>query len=75
MRHVGKVISEMVEPRPAAVEVVFEMSPSSSLPKFRVSTQAMRIRLENLGLLRISTMPVEQDRSRDRSQDPDFFEE
>jgi hypothetical protein len=29
-------------------------------PLFRVSTQAMRIRLENLGLLRIDN-PVEQD--------------
>ena len=44
-----KAIEQKFEPHVYA----FEMVAREFAPKFRVSIQAMRIRLENLGLLRI----------------------
>lgn len=52
----SRTIEEMVEPHACA----FDKIAKQFKPLFRVSTQAMRIRLENLGLLRIDH-PVEQD--------------
>ena len=52
----SRSIEEMVEPHACA----FDKIAKQFKPLFRVSTQAMRIRLENLGLLRIDH-PVEQD--------------
>lgn len=60
MRHVGKVISEMVEPRPADVKVVFRDVAKYFAPQFRVSAQAMQFRLEDLGLLQFPACHVER---------------
>ena len=51
-----KTFEQKFEPHAYAFETVAR----KFAPKFRVSTQAMRIRLENLGLLRIDH-PVDQD--------------
>lgn len=51
-----RVVEETFEPHAYAFETIAK----EFKPMFRVSTQAMRIRLENLGLLRIDH-PVEQD--------------
>ena len=51
-----KAIDQTFEPHAYA----FESIAKELKPMFRVSTQAMRIRLENLGVLRIDR-PVEQD--------------
>lgn len=52
----SRTIEEMVEPHACA----FDKIAKQFKPLFRVSTQAMRIRLENLGLLRID-YPADQD--------------
>ena len=60
LRPIQEIMSRTVEEMLAPHACAFDKIASEFRPLFRVSTQAMRIRLENLGLLRIDH-PVEQD--------------
>lgn len=60
MRRVGKVISDMQDSRPQAAQVVFRDVAKHFAPQFRVSAQAMQIRLEQLGLLQFPKRQVER---------------
>lgn len=53
MRPLGQVITSAFESRPAAAQVAFRDVARYFAPRFRVSTQAMQIRLEGLGLLKL----------------------
>lgn len=53
MRPLDQVMSGAFEPRPAAANVVFRDVAKYFAPQFRVSAQAMQIRLEDLGLLQL----------------------
>lgn len=60
MKPVGMILRNMIEQSFEPHAFVFETVAREFAPKFRVSIQAMRIRLEKLGLLRIDH-PLEQD--------------
>jgi Zn-dependent peptidase ImmA (M78 family) len=51
MRPIGQIIQNTLEPRPKSVANVFRQVGAYFAPQFGVSTQAMQIRLESLGLL------------------------
>ncbi|MEW8333882.1 MAG: ImmA/IrrE family metallo-endopeptidase, partial [Candidatus Thiodiazotropha sp.] len=60
MKPVGMILRNVIEQSFEPHVYAFETVAREFAPKFRVSIQAMRIRLENLGLLRIDH-PVDQD--------------
>ena len=61
MEPIGMVLRDAIKQAFEPHADTFETVAWEFAPKFRVSIQAMRIRLENLGLLRIDHPPVEQD--------------
>ncbi len=60
MKPIGMLLRNVIEQTFEPHAYAFETIAKEFKPVFRVSTQAMRIRLENLGLLRVDH-PVEQD--------------